>query len=395
MERSPITHRFVIVSVVTASVATGALVSRATEVSPYEARVVASGASAMSGPGDRFYPTDTLAKGDTVEVYREKPGGWLGIRPTVNSFSWVQGRDLKLRPGGLGQIDRENAPSRIGSRLNDKHNACQVRLKKGEMVEVLGEEKVSGETWYKIAPPAGEFRWIQSSLVERIGPIRQASAESTAPSAPAAASPQNKAASSATIQPLQEVGNATAPPLMSNSTNGSTTSTPPATQPAANGGATTASPWVPVAPTTNTAPASPTMDAKPQASATGNNLADELAAIDVRLSRMAAAPVNLWNTERLERDTVQLMNRAQTPEDRAAVQATLEKINQFAVIGRRRERIEHHAGASRPTADYTAARRRHGRGSRRSLRRGGHLAAGCFASARRRSSRWSTTAVRF
>ena len=57
---------------------------------------------------------------------------------------------------------KDDVASRIGSRLNDKHNAAQVRLKKGELVEVLDEEKFGDETWYKIAPPAGEFRWIQA-----------------------------------------------------------------------------------------------------------------------------------------------------------------------------------------------------------------------------------------
>ena len=47
------------------------------EDAPYEARVVATGAPVLSGPGEKFYPTDTLAQGDVVEVYREKPGGWL------------------------------------------------------------------------------------------------------------------------------------------------------------------------------------------------------------------------------------------------------------------------------------------------------------------------------
>jgi hypothetical protein len=50
---------------------------------------------------------------------------------------------------------------------------------------------------------------------------------------------------------------------------------------------------------------------------------------------MAAAPVNLWNTEGLERDAAQLMSRAQTPADRDAVQSTVSKINQFASISRR------------------------------------------------------------
>jgi hypothetical protein len=50
---------------------------------------------------------------------------------------------------------------------------------------------------------------------------------------------------------------------------------------------------------------------------------------------MAAAPTNLWNTERLEHDTAQLMARAKTQPDRDAIRVTQEKINRFAEIGRR------------------------------------------------------------
>lgn len=57
--------------------------------------------------------------------------------------------------------------------------------------------------------------------------------------------------------------------------------------------------------------------------------------MEVRLSRMASAPVNLWNTERLERDAGQLLARAQSPAEREAAQNTLGKIGRFAAIGRR------------------------------------------------------------
>jgi hypothetical protein len=50
---------------------------------------------------------------------------------------------------------------------------------------------------------------------------------------------------------------------------------------------------------------------------------------------MAAAPTNLWNTDRLERDTAQLMARAKTQAERDAVRVTQDKIKRFAEIGRR------------------------------------------------------------
>lgn len=318
----------------------------AVEIAPYEARVIVAGASVHSGPGENFYPTDTLALGDLVEVYQEKPGGWLGIRPTVNSFSWVSSRDLNPREGGLGEILNDNVASRIGSRLSDKHNAAQVRLKKGEVVEVLGEENFAGETWYKIAPPAGEFRWVQSSIVEKIGPLKSRNADAPLASSAAAdskaltaATPEAKAVTS---EPPAASSGAEAPPLIdakSNNGDGWTKS----------GGANAPSP-VPANATPNPPSVSPPATASAPADAAADSarrlpptaiaptspapvtLNEELAAIELRLSRMASAPINLWNTERLERDAAQLMNRAQTPAEREAVQATMAKISRFASI---------------------------------------------------------------
>jgi hypothetical protein len=50
---------------------------------------------------------------------------------------------------------------------------------------------------------------------------------------------------------------------------------------------------------------------------------------------MVAAPTNLWNTEKLERDTAQLMTKAKTQAERDAIGAMQQKINRFAEIGRR------------------------------------------------------------
>jgi hypothetical protein len=61
----------------------------------------------------------------------------------------------------------------------------------------------------------------------------------------------------------------------------------------------------------------------------------QLTDIEMRLSRMASASPHLWNTERLERDTEQLLAQAQSDAERNAVKVTLAKIDQFKVLGRR------------------------------------------------------------
>lgn len=281
------------------------------EFEPYQARVVAAGSAVHSGPGEKFYATDSLSAGDTVDVYKERPGGWLAIRPPVNSFSWVASRDLIVKDGGLAEIVQDNVPSRIGSRLSDQHNASQVRLKKGEAVEVVGEATLNGQKWYKIAPPAGEFRWIQSSLVERLGPIPKSTPETSTAPATATRDASASPASHPPLMPMGKSADATTP------TTSATASTPAASNSA-------------------TASATPGgQSAAGSATTPTGDLTHDLSAIELRLSRMAAAPPNLWNTDRLERDTAQLMSRAKTQQERDAVKATQEKIARFASITHR------------------------------------------------------------
>jgi hypothetical protein len=304
----------------------------AADSSPYQARVIVSGAAVHSGPGENFYPTDSLSQGDTVEVYREKPGGWLAIRPPAGSFSWVAGRDLILKDGGLAEVVKDDVASRIGSRLNERHNAAQVRLKKGEAVEVLGEENFSGEKWYKIAPPAGEFRWVHASVVERAGPIQSPSATPASSTTTPATGDSKSIQPSSTAPAASATGDSGAAPLLPNS------------KTSVAAGTATPNPTSSAASAMPAAPAAPAATGQTAANPADSDLSHELAAIEIRLSRMAAAPTNLWNTERLERDCAQLQARAKTPAERDAVRATQEKINQFGQIGRR----------ASPTASYVA-----------------------------------------
>ena len=340
MHRPQIIHRRCsYIALACVVVACAAANQAAAELSPYQARVIAAGVSVHSGPGENFYPTDTLAQGDVVDVYREK-SGWLAIRPPLNSFSWVSAREVKQRDGGVGEIVKDGVASRIGSQLNDKHNAAQVRLKKGELVEILGEEKVDGETWCKIAPPAGEFRWIQASLVERIGLIQSAAVETPA-ATPAATPPAEAntavAAPTAPEKTWTAAGDNGAPPLISTlpgATSLGATAGSPSTASAAPFTSTPTDTTSNTSLPTKTSPAAPLTTTQTSA-APVDDFSRDLAQVELRLSRMAAAPTNLWNTERLQRDAAQLLNRAQTPADREAAQATMSKINRFAQIGRR------------------------------------------------------------
>ena len=137
---------------------------------PYKAYVVSDGAYVRSGPGKNYYPTMKLPLGAEVEVYRHDPGGWYAIKPPEESFAWVAARYVEASEDGLGTIAGEQVAARVGSGFSDIRDVIQVRLHEGEVVEILGEKQFTGTSeagrWYRIAPPAGEFRWIFGRMVD-------------------------------------------------------------------------------------------------------------------------------------------------------------------------------------------------------------------------------------
>lgn len=131
---------------------------------PYTAHVTANAVDVRSGPGKNYYPVLKLHRGQAVEVYRHDPGGWYAIRPPEGAFSWVSAEFIEPGDSDLGVVTGDRVAVRVGTVLGDTRDVIQVRLDRGEEVRVLeAREFPSGSdarTWYKIAPPAGEFRWI-------------------------------------------------------------------------------------------------------------------------------------------------------------------------------------------------------------------------------------------
>ncbi|MGD0655706.1 MAG: hypothetical protein ABSA16_15310 [Thermoguttaceae bacterium] len=140
---------------------------------PYKAYVAADNVEVRCGPGEDFYPTDKLQKGEMVEVYRRDAGGWCAIRPPEGSFSWISGRVLKLQDDNLAVVREDDVASRVGSRLSNVRDIIQVRMRKGEAVEILDSKEDAGgksQVWYKIAPPSGEFRWVSEKYLDKQRP---------------------------------------------------------------------------------------------------------------------------------------------------------------------------------------------------------------------------------
>ena len=134
---------------------------------PYQAIVRNDDTKIFSGPASVHYPTDKLAQGEIVQVYRHDPGGWCAIRPNNGSFSLIPEAALEIIDDGIGEITQDNTQAWVGTRLGSVDKPLwQIKLNAGEKVEILGEASWPNpdghsNIWYQIAPPAGEFRWVR------------------------------------------------------------------------------------------------------------------------------------------------------------------------------------------------------------------------------------------
>jgi len=155
---------------------------------PYRAQVVAKSTAYRAGPGLEFYSCGYLQRGETVDVYQQDDRGYLAIRPPQEASSWVLASDVELTDQpDVGRILRSNVISWIDSQLPAAtDDQWQVRLKQGELVKIIEKRPVPGEPletaamYYRIAPPAGEFRWISAQSVQAITGAVAASKEEDA-----------------------------------------------------------------------------------------------------------------------------------------------------------------------------------------------------------------------
>ena len=131
---------------------------------PYKAYVTSDDVYVRSGPGKSYYPTTKLKAGEVIEVYRHDPGGWYAVRPPAGSYTWVSGKYLDVGKDGLAKVTGDRVAARVGSQFSSIRDVIQIRLHEGEVVEILDSQEFDNQpeagTWYKIAPPSGEFRWI-------------------------------------------------------------------------------------------------------------------------------------------------------------------------------------------------------------------------------------------
>jgi uncharacterized protein YraI len=276
---------------------------------PYVAFVNTADVYVRSGPGRDYYPTDKLLKGEKVEIYRHDPGGWYAIRPPRHSFSWVSSRHLDPLGKGLATVNSPRVVARVGSAFSDVRDVIQVRLDKGEKVELF-DRPASDSPWCKISPPAGEFRWVFSKYVDRDG-------------APEVAQSEQEGLQTEESLDARE-----------------------ADRPAR--GVRLASDLHADEPATDASDAHPSTAAQQPTGQTGSTfLQREIDRIELELSAMVVEEVSVWSFERLQRRAEALLDEAQTSLERGRVRMLLTKLSRFEDIQQRHlagRRVQEEAG---------------------------------------------------
>ena len=168
---------------------------------PYAAVVQSDNVPVRSGRGEQFYATGVLNRGARVTVHRHDPGGWCVIAPPDGSFSWIAADHVR-RDGSRGVVTQNHVIVRIGSTLSESHHSVyQTELSTDDAVQILGEKTLSIDGrlkhMYKIAPPAGEYRYVPGQFVapaDRPQPEEDPFAEPLVARQPGAPPPRTHAA---------------------------------------------------------------------------------------------------------------------------------------------------------------------------------------------------------
>lgn len=337
---------------------------------PYNAYVTASESYAMSGPGMvGEYRTERLERGQRVAVYQQVPG-WCAIRPPHGAHSWVDGKYLDKVSADTARVKIAKVPSFIGSNLQPRRDKYQVTLDANEIVQVVEVTETSVGLWYKIAPPAGEFRWVSSAELGRdpaedttlhaaaTGPIATTplttAANDPPPSYPAANGTNTAAMDPALSAPGQisqwqaadssRWRNLNPGTIVSTSGTGQVIAQAPQPAPATvpvepkNWSAANSNPPAATATTATTGsiplggPAPATTAAEGTMSRSVQN---ELEAIEYDLSAMMAQDPSAWSLGSFVQRADQLYDKAPTPYDRGKARMLQLKLARFAEIKQR------------------------------------------------------------
>lgn len=334
---------------------------------PYTVFTTFDETAVLSGPGEEFYATDLLPKGTPLEVHRRDPGGWLAVRPPERSFSWVPARKLLVAANNQSAtVVGDDAVAWVGSRVETvEDHRWQVQLERGERVAILGHRaledhrKGTVETWYQVAPPSGEFRWVHADDITRRSPRRGVSgdSESTPLAAASASTPIDEKAPSGSNRPSPLAQAETTEDSPSGDSVQLANLTSPRggspTEPRSIVPAQFRAEWSPRTAPRQARRADPSFvssEPLPPAPTTSPATERELEDITVQLSMLASREPNLWNLAPLRARTETLIERGANPLERGKARLMLEKIEEFEELQQRHIRAERGLAANSPAS---------------------------------------------
>ncbi len=338
---------------------------------PYTAYANSDDVYIRSGPGKNYYPTDKLPRGEPVEIYRHDPGGWYAIRPPRGSFSWVPARLLTPTKDHLATVNGDRVVSRVGSRFSDVRDVIQVRLDRGEEVEVLETKSLTtggqSELWCKITPPSGEFRWVFGKFVDDEPPAagRSSSTERTSDVGSREPSTLDRPAKTVSAKPSRRYYNEDDPPEPAADGDPPVRLTSAARRdPRANRsdddagdndvGLTAASDAPPERRLASTSKRTASQPDVPAPKPAANSFQAEIDAIDLALSAMVVEEPTVWKFDDLDRRAEKALDRAQTAVERGKARLLLDRIARFEDIKRRSDTIQQVQSATdRRNSQYT------------------------------------------
>lgn len=146
------------------------------EPGKYAAAVVLPEIQMRAGASWQFPATGKLKKGEQVIVHHED-GAWVAILPPPGTISWINHRflgefDPNLSTKQNAMIMADGVEVRVGQEKGGPLPVTQVKLPRGTIVEVVGGKvREENSTWYPVAPPEGEYRWLPKEALGAPSPI--------------------------------------------------------------------------------------------------------------------------------------------------------------------------------------------------------------------------------
>jgi hypothetical protein len=222
----------------------------------------------------------------------------------------VSQRHLDPEREGLATVNSDRVVARVGSTFSDVRDVIQVRLERGEKVELL-EAPQPDSPWCKIAPPAGEFRWVFTKYVDRKSPADVADGRR-----------DDDRSDEEGVRLVNSEGESQPPAREDRALDGAGTSSPAALDPTSSAG-------------------------------------QALARLELELSAMMVKDIPAWSFEDLERRANDLLQQAQSPVERGHVRILLSRLERFEDIHQRHANLRKAGGdvAATPAAGELPDRR--------------------------------------